>query len=567
MLRRREFLAGAGVVVAEVATTSLALASKFKVDPIVHLAATPESSSRKIPMRGVMVDAGRVPETMAYYKRVIEFCSDWGLNTLHFRLTDDQGSAMHFTSVPDLVNHANAFTAEELKSLVEFGRSHGVELIPEVESFGHTGYITRSPAYEHLLDRDATGGDAEFTGIIPVNPETLALFGKLYREVAAIFPSAYLHGGCDEVNWGGSLLSRKALQAKGRARVWAEYLNSLNEISTGLGKELIVWGDFILHKEPAILGQLSKKIIIMDWNYSDNSSAKFLEAFQKVSVNGSRGIGAPALTCYQWGARVGTEQLRNIDACADAYLNANDPNSLGVVLTNWIPSRYIQSSIWDGFAYAAIAFNEGTATAQTSGFRRFVQKHYRADWSVMWDEVFQMIYDQAPYTKDRETSSWMGLLLPVPWSNDEQLAALLKDLSPRPNPFTRIRSLLVQLEPLVVSHFADFQAFELCVEYLEKMFWREAVVIEQAKKTPLQREATDLLIQSIAERDREIEEALTRDWDGGRFPDAAAKREPVVDLEPKDQMLYQWGLATAYSASLAGRPSRFYEIMEAGKTV
>ena len=35
MLRRREFLAGAGVVVAEVATASLALASKFKIDPSV----------------------------------------------------------------------------------------------------------------------------------------------------------------------------------------------------------------------------------------------------------------------------------------------------------------------------------------------------------------------------------------------------------------------------------------------------------------------------------------------------------------------------------------------------
>jgi N-acetyl-beta-hexosaminidase len=139
MLRRREFLAGAGVVVAGVATTSLALGSKFKIHPSVSLAATAESSSPKIPMRGVMVDAGRVPETMAYYKRVIEFCSGWGLNTLHFRLTDDQGSAMHFTSVPDLVNHGNAFTAEELKSLVEYGRSHSVELIPEVESFGHTG--------------------------------------------------------------------------------------------------------------------------------------------------------------------------------------------------------------------------------------------------------------------------------------------------------------------------------------------------------------------------------------------------------------------------------------------
>ncbi len=127
-----------------------------------------------------MVDAARVPETMAYYRRVIEFCSDWELNTLQFRLTDDQGSAMRFGSVPDLVTHRNAFTPEELKSLVEYGQSRGVELIPEVESFGHTGYITRSPAYAHLSDRDATG-DSEFNGIIPVNPETLTLFGKLYR--------------------------------------------------------------------------------------------------------------------------------------------------------------------------------------------------------------------------------------------------------------------------------------------------------------------------------------------------------------------------------------------------
>jgi hypothetical protein len=347
--------------------------------------------------------------------------------------------------------------------------------------------------------------------------------------------------------------------------VWAEYLNSLNEISAGLGKQLIVWGDFVLHKEPEILGQLNKKIIIMDWNYWDNSSAKFLEAFQKVSANGSRGIGSPALTCYQWGARVGTEQLRNIDACADAYFGTNDPNCLGVVVTNWIPSRYIQNSIWDGFAYAAVALNQGTGAAQTSGFRRFVERHYRAEWNVVWDEVFQAIYDQAPYTKTRESSSWMGLVLPVPWSDDEQLAAVLKDKSPRPNPFTRIRSQLVQLEPLVVRNFSDFQAFELCVEYLEKMFWREAVVVEQAASKPLQREATDLLIQSIAERDRDLAEALTRDWDRSRFPDAAAKREAVVDLEPKDQLLYQWERATAYSASLAAHPDRFYQLIQAAK--
>lgn len=575
---RREFLVQAAVTLSGVAMApclfadvhaatpdSLALESSSATPAFPERASLPESGSQNAAvrrtMRGLMVDAGRVPESMDYYKRVIEFCADWELNTLQFRLADDQGSALRFSSVPDLITHDSAFTPEELKSLAEYAQGHGIDLIPELESFGHTGYITRSPAYAHLLDSESQGS-AEFTGVIPVSPETLQLFAKLYREVAAIFPSAYLHGGCDEVNWGGSMLSRKALQARTRAQIWAAYLNSLDRMSQDLGKTFIVWGDFVLHKEPEILGQLNKNIVIMDWNYWDNNSARIRGAFDKVVANGSRGIGAPGLVNYKWGPRVGTEQLRNIDAFADSYLASNDPNSLGVILTNWIPSRYVQNSIWDGFAYAAVAFNQGTATAQTSGFRRFVEKHYRAPWNEIWDEAFQLVYNDAPCVEGRQTASWMALPLPIPWSDDEQLVAAMRGGPPRPNPFTRLRSLLVQLEPLVLKNLSDFQAFELCVEYLEKMFWREAIVIEQAARKPLQRATTDLLIQNIAERDRELAEALSRDWDKGRSSKSAAKLTPVFGLEPKDQLLFQWERAATYSASLASHPDRFYQCIE-----
>lgn len=557
---RRDFIAGAGTVIANVATNRLLLAQTLPV-PTDSGAADLRKATISKKMRGLMVDAGRVPETIEYYKRVIEFCAEWGFNTLQFRLTDDQGSAMRFTSVPNLITHGNAFSADQLRALAEFAQRHNVDLLPEIESFGHTGYITRSPTYAHLLDREAVVS-SEFTGIIPVNAESLQLFEKLYREVASVFPSTWLHGGCDEVNWGGSMLSRKALQTKNRAQIWAAYLNSLNEIAVGLGKQFIIWGDVVLHKEPEILAELNKNIILMDWNYRDNSSATLRETLHKISANGSRGIGAPALTCYKWGARVGTEQLRNIDAYADAYFETTDPNSLGVILTNWIPSRYIQNSIWDGFAYAAVAFNEGTAAAQTSGFRRFVEKHYRATWNEVWGEVFHMIYDAAPYMKDSETESWMGLPLQVPWSSDEELAILLKDSSHLPNPFTQIRSLLIQLQPLVMKNFADYQAFELCVEYLETVFWRQAVVVDHVAKRLLERETTDLLIQNIAERDRDLAMTLTEDWNNGRFPDSAAKNEPLYDLQPKDQLLFQWNRAAAYSASQASHPDRFHQIMQ-----
>jgi hypothetical protein len=515
-------------------------------------------------MSGLMVDAGRLPESLEYYRRVIDFCADWELNTLHFRLADDQGSALRFTSVPHLVNHKNAFAPEQLNSLAEYGRTRGIDLIPELESFGHTGYITRSAAYAHLLDSEAQG-PSEFTGIIPLHPETVQIFRELYREVAAIFPSIYLHSGCDEVNWGGSEFSRKELQTKTRAQIWAEYLNSLNQIAAGLRRQMIVWGDVVLHKEPEVLGKLDKSIILMDWNYEDHNSAKIRETFLKVSANGNRGIGAPALVRYKWGPRVGTEQLRNIDGYADAYLEEADPNALGVVLTNWVPSRYLQNSIWDGFAYAAVAFKNGTGTAQTSAFRRFVERHYRADWNEDWSEVFQIIYDAAPSVQEEPMSLRTGLSLQVPWCNDEQLAEVLRAGSPSQNPFTRLRSLLVGLELQVLKNLADFQAFALCVEALERMLWRNAAVIEQAAKKPLGQESTTLLIQTIAERDQALVDALTNDWNRGRFPDSPAKSELVFDLQPKDQLLFEWVQAAKYSASLVSHPERFHSILETAK--
>jgi hypothetical protein len=552
---RREFLVRSGSAFAGIAAASRLPAHAN----LLNYENVPTANSGSHRLRGLMVDAGRVPEPLDYYRRVIDFCAEWELNALQFRLADDQGCALRFTSAPDLLFHQHAFPPDELIQLAQYARSHGVDLIPELESFGHTGYITRSEKYAHLLDNDPQG-TAEFTGIIPVHSETLELFNKLYREIAAIFPSTYLHGGCDEVNWGGSQLSRQALQSKSRAQIWGEYLNSLNKIAQGLGKHFIVWGDVVLHKEPKILGNLNKDIVIMDWNYRETNAAKIQQTLSTIRANGSRAIGAPALINYRWGPRAGNDQLRNIDAFADAYSAPEESSSLGVILTNWVPSRYVQNSIWDGFAYAAVAFKDGTTVARNSAFRRFVERHYRAPWNHIWDEAFRLTYATAPQIHEKGNATGT-VPLHVPWSNDQELAAVLKGGSPPVNPFTRLRSLLVQLEPQVLKNFADFQAFELSVDYLERLYWREEIVRDYAARKQLTREDVTLLIQSIAERDRIMTEALTKDWDQSRFPDSAAKLKPLYGLQPKDQLLFQWTRAAEYSASLASHPDRFHQLL------
>ncbi len=508
-----------------------------------------------------MVDAGRVPEKLDYYRRVIDFCAEWECNTLQFRIADDQGSALRFASVPGLVTHKNAFAPEQLKDLADYGQRRGVDLLPEIESFGHTGYITRSPVYAHLLDRDPNG-TADFTGLCPVHPETLALMTRLYGEVASIFPSIYLHGGCDEVNWGGSALSRQALHSRSRAQVWADYLNALHQVAAELSKEFIVWGDYVLHKLPQVLPLLDKQIIIMDWDYAANDAVPLRRSLDQVAAHGARAIGAPALSCYRWGPRVGGEQLRNVDAYANAYLASSNPASLGVVVTNWVPSRYLQNSIWDSFAYAAVALSKGTATAQTSGLRRFVEKHYQATWNEEWREVFESLYNAAPYWPGASTTSWEGIELPVPWSSDAQLTALLASGAPAQNPFTRLASLLVLLEPGVMDNLPDFQAFALCVQYLERMYWRQTVVLELATQRPLKQDRAALLMEAIATRDEALTQALTDAWSVGRFADSAAASQPLFGLRAKDQMLFQWKQAAHYSASLARNPDRFYRLLQ-----
>jgi hypothetical protein len=503
---------------------------------------------------GLMADVARVPENVSYYRRLIDFCRGWKLNALLISLTDDQGCALRFKSHPELITHRNALTPGEARSLAEYGHRRGVDIIPIIESFGHTRYITGVPQYANLADQPP-GEKGHFDGIIPVAPETLRLMTDLYRETAGIFPSRYFHGGCDEVHWGGSELSRQALESRSRAQIWADYLNSLDHVARGLGKEFIVWGDYVLHKEPDILPRLSKDMIVMDWQYYQVDPRPLEQAARKVIETGLRALGAPAVISCRWGPRPGLSALQNIEAYAEAYRRISDPRALGVIVTNWIPCRYIQDSIWDSFAYAAVALTEGGERARASAFRTFVETYYGAEWSDNWGDIFTTIYDVAP-AKPPCAPPWMQPILPVPWRNEDELKTAVEVGAGEAPPLARLVSQITAVEGSVRRNFDDFLAFRLSAEYLEYAFWRSRVVAEEAKR-PSDRQAATRLIQLIAERDHRLLARLDAEWNKGRPRDAASKLGPVFDFGPGDQLLFTFSQAAAFSDQLAERPEKF----------
>lgn len=508
-----------------------------------------------------MADAARAPEDPSYYRRAIDFCRDWGMNAFLISLADDQGCALQFKSHPELITHKDALTPEEAKDLARYAQERGVELIPEIESFGHTRYVTGAPQYAPLADR-MPGGDAEFSAVTPVSPQTLKLMSDLYREVAEIFPSRYLHGGCDEVNWGGSELSREALKTRSRDEIWAEYLNSLDHVARGLGKEFIVWGDHVLHKRPGVLPRLNKDIVVMDWQYYVTDPEPLAQAAKTVIDAGLRVIGAPAIISCRWGPRPGANALRNVDAFADAYATLDSPRALGVIVTNWIPSRYIQRSLWDSYAYAAVAVTEGSSVARSSAFRRFVNDFYRARWGDNWSDLFATLYEITPNRRSCSPAG-MGPVLPVPWRSEEELTAAARSGMRDFPPFRELLGRLVFSEPLVRDHLDDFLAFRLSVEYLAHVYWRVTVLVEEAANAQGSPESAAALIRTIAERDQRLLERLDDSWNKGRASDAAGKLGPVFDLGPGDQLLYTFHQAAAFSRQLAGDPERFFRALAA----
>jgi hypothetical protein len=508
-------------------------------------------------LRGITVDAARLPERYSYYTRLIDFCQEWNLNALLFRLTDDQGSMLRFKSHPELMTHPHALTPEQAHSLALYGDHRGVMVIPEVESFGHTGYITSVAKFAHLQDR-ATAGEKEFNGLIPVNPESVAVMGDLYREVASIFTAPYLHGGCDEVNWGGSAMSQSALRTKSRAAIWADYLNSLDAVAHRLGKQLIVWGDFVLHKEPGILPRLNKRVIVMDWQYYVTQPQPLAEAAQAVIAQGMRVIGAPAIINCEWGPRIGSLQLQNLDAYADAYAGIRDPQCLGVIVTNWTPSRYLQGSIWDSLGYAATALNQGSAGAHASAFRSFVERFYAAAWGPEWEQVFQTYYRITP-NRHSCARNWQGPKLPVPWTSDAELQATLRAGSVEAPPFQALRASLLAVENSVRRNLDSFSSFALSAEYLEYAFWRDSALT--GAQLPLSASSSRNLIQTIAQRDQNLLAKLDAEWNQGRFSDSQARHAKVVDLGPADQLLFTFYRAARYSSNLAKDFNRFKSLL------
>lgn len=503
---------------------------------------------------GLMIDAARQPESLETCKKIVDFAAEWHYNTILFRLSDDQGIAVQLKSVPELMKTPDAFSKNEILELVEYADRKGIMIIPEVESFGHTCYITDSPAFKHMRDVSETGA-AEACGLCPVADGVLDLIEKIYTEILDLFKSPFIHGGCDEVKWGASRLSERALESKSKDQLWAEYVNSLNKIAKKLSTQLIIWGDHVLRKNPDTINMIDRDIVLLDWEYKSDSLDEIKPYVERALEYGFKIIGGPAMFWGKWLLHIGAGQLQNITAWCEVFRTCESPAAMGVIVTNWCPWRYLSGSYFDSAAYASVAFREGYKEAADNAFKYFVEKHYGAEWNSNWRQLFAACYkNMLPRMKSSYPIEYP--FIQTPWKNKETLleALALPDNSIPAEEASFILKLLPLCSKTVTRNHSDFRAFQISFEYYENIYSRIALLKKMTDDNIAE------TIQEISKNDQHILSEMDSMWNSTRNPDSMMKRKFVPHASPGQQIWVELFESTTFSKQLT--PAQMKKILK-----
>lgn len=296
--------------------------------------------------RGVMLDLARLTERHDYYLNLLPHLAQWGYNMLHLHFTDDQGCALRFPSHPELAT-PHAYTPDEMRNFCAEARKLGIEVVPEIECFGHTDFITRHKAYRHLREADQDMG--RFSGLCVFEPDSQAILRDLLRDTVDIFEPRLVHAGLDEVNFGHHPTSQKLLKNKKANALFAEHIQWCHSTISSLGARMAIWGDHLLpnHDDGTIADGTPRDTVIFDWHYEPEFDVSTLDFFLD---RGFEVYGAPAIQRYRNRVISNAENFDNLHWFAGQALTRRKARKskgrlTGMVVTVWCPYRYVPGTI------------------------------------------------------------------------------------------------------------------------------------------------------------------------------------------------------------------------------
>ncbi len=296
--------------------------------------------------RGLMLDISRdrVP-TFDTLRQLVDRMASWKMNHLQLYVEHTVAYVGH----EEVWRDASPLTLEEVSALDAYCAEKGVRLCANQNCLGHFERWLRHPRYAPLgeMDRGHMFRDTFFVlpnTLCPTDPRSLRLVENLLQQLLPRCSGLYANIGCDEPWDLGLGRSRAECEAKGRGRVFSEYVAKVADIARRLGKRPQFWCDPHPNEDGDRLGD----IVALIWGYEAETNFETRAAAH-------RGAGrevwvAPGTSC--WNSSTGRTWNRraNLD-------RAVSTEAAGFLCTAWGDGGHRQP--WPitlfGFADAAMA--------------------------------------------------------------------------------------------------------------------------------------------------------------------------------------------------------------------
>lgn len=208
--------------------------------------------------RGLMLDVSRrkVP-TLATLKTLAEELSHYKINVLQLYTEH----TFQFPRHPKIGAGCGSLSSEDILELDAFCRERHVELMPNLNSFGHQRSLLMLPEYQHLAETDI------LWTLSPAFEETYTLLDELFGDMLPSFSSTTFNVGCDETYDLGKGRTKEMAEEIGVGRVYLNHILRVREMATRHGCRIQVWGDILL-RHPELIGEVPDDVTLLDWTYA-----------------------------------------------------------------------------------------------------------------------------------------------------------------------------------------------------------------------------------------------------------------------------------------------------------
>lgn len=286
--------------------------------------------------RGMHLDVSRHFFDVDFVKKYIDMIAMHKMNTFHWHLTDDQAWRIEIKKYPELTKvgayrngtitghypgedndnerYGGFYTQDDIRDVLAYAHKRHVEVIPEIELPGHAQAAIASYPYLSCFPEEPTQVPNNLMSTASVaqqqngspkivqeswgvyddvycagKEETFAFLEGVMDEVAALFPSKYIHVGGDECpkkNWERCPNCQKRIKEEGLGDehgLQSYFVTRMEKYLNTKGKRIIGW-DEILE------GGLAPNATVMSW--------RGVEGGIEAAKQGHNVIMTPNSDCY-----------------------------------------------------------------------------------------------------------------------------------------------------------------------------------------------------------------------------------------------------------------------------